>query len=98
MWTLAKAFHVSPFLPMDMDYTWHFDEPGAGLHVYMRHERGEHRFDATLSMRREALSQATLTRALVAYPFMTLKVVILIHWQALKLLLKRTPFFTHPAL
>lgn len=98
IWRLTKTFHVSPFLPMGMDYTWHFDEPGEGLHVYMRHERDEHQFDATLSLRRRPLSQAALTAALVAYPFMTLQVVFLIHWQALKLLVKRTPFFTHPAL
>lgn len=98
VWRLAKAFHVSPFLPMAMDYTWRFDEPGENLHVHMRHEdHGEQRFDATLALRREPLSQATLSRALVAYPFMTMKVVLMIHWQALKLILKRTPFFPHPA-
>ena len=99
VWHLTKAFHVSPFLPMDMDYTWRFDEPGQSLHVYMRHERGDNtRFDSTLVLKREPLSQAALTRALVSYPFMTLKVIAMIHWQAVKLFFKRVPFFPHPAL
>jgi DUF1365 family protein len=34
---------------------------------------------------------------LFAYPVMTVKVVATIYWQALKLLIKRTPFFPHPA-
>jgi DUF1365 family protein len=30
------------------------------------------------------------------YPLMTMKVTTMIHFQALRLLLKNTPFFTHP--
>jgi len=98
-WRFPKVFHVSPFLPMDMDYEWNFDEPGRALHVHMRNERhGEHVFDATLSLHRSPLTAANLALVLVAYPLMTIKVVVMIHWQALKLLIKRTPFYPHPAL
>jgi hypothetical protein len=31
------------------------------------------------------------------YPFMTLKVVAMIHWQALRLWLKKSPVYPHPA-
>ena len=92
-----KAFHVSPFLPMDMDYDWRFSVPGEALHVHMENFRnGERAFDATLELQREPITSASLTRALVAYPFMTMKVVAMIYWQALKLWLRRTPFFDHP--
>ena len=37
-----------------------------------------------------------LTRMLLLYPAMTVKVVAMIYWQALKLKLKRTPFYDHP--
>jgi len=98
-WHFQKTFHVSPFLPMDMEYEWRFDEPGRELHVHMRNARhGAHVFDATLCLRRSPITGANLARALVSYPLMTIKVVAMIHWQALKLLLKRTPFYPHPAI
>jgi hypothetical protein len=92
-----KVFHVSPFLPMDMRYDWRFSAPGDTLDVHMENWRdGQAQFDATLHLRREPLTSPTLARALIAVPFATVKVAALIYWQALKLLVKRTPFFTHP--
>ncbi|MGA0002419.1 MAG: DUF1365 domain-containing protein [Steroidobacteraceae bacterium] len=96
-WRFGKAFHVSPFLPMDMDYDWRFDTPGEPLHVHMDSTReGLHNFDATLSMERRALTAASLNRALVSFPLITLKVATMIYWQALRLWLKRIPFHAHP--
>jgi uncharacterized protein len=92
-----KEFHVSPFMPMDMRYDWRFSAPAAGLHVHMENRRdGRPAFDATLSLKREPINGASLARALVGFPLMTAQVITLIHWQALRLWLKRTPFFTHP--
>ncbi len=97
-WQFGKSFHVSPFLPMDMDYDWRFDEPSRTLHVHMENWKdGERVFEATLELARQPITASSLRRALLAYPFMTLRVVALIYWQALRLWLKRTPFFTHPA-
>jgi hypothetical protein len=92
-----KEFHVSPFMPMDMRYDWRFTAPGASLDVHMENWRaGRAQFDATLHLRRQPLTSASLARALVSVPFVTVKVAALIYWQALKLLVKRTPFHTHP--
>jgi DUF1365 family protein len=96
-WQFGKAFHVSPFLPMDMRYDWRFTEPLRMLGVHMENWReGVPRFDATLVLRRRPLTGRTLARALLSVPFVTLKVSAAIYWQALRLLVKRTPFFTHP--
>jgi uncharacterized protein len=92
-----KQFHVSPFMPMDMRYDWRFSAPAAGLHVHMENWRnGRSAFDATLSLKREPITSGSLARALVSFPLMTAQVITLIHWQALRLWLKRTPFYTHP--
>lgn len=92
-----KDFHVSPFLPMDMTYQWCFSEPRGRLFVHMQNFKdGARMFDATLRLEREALSAGALLRVLAAFPFMTIKVMAAIHWQALKLWLKRTPCHGHP--
>jgi len=96
-WRFGKSFHVSPFMPMDMDYDWRFNEPSEALLVHMQNLRdGELVFDATLNLHREPVSSGSLARALALFPMVTIKVAVLIYWQAFKLLLKRVPFFTHP--
>jgi uncharacterized protein len=92
--TTKKAMHVSPFMPMDLEYRWRFTQPAERLAVHMALTRnGEEVFHATLGMKREPLSNLILLR----HPFMTAKVIGAIYWQALKLWLKGVPVYTHPA-
>jgi DUF1365 family protein len=96
-WQFYKRFHVSPFLPMDMQYDWRFSAPDTALRVHMENYRGgKKEFDSTLTLERREISTASLARALCSFPVITLQVVALIHWQALKLIIKRVPFYTHP--
>jgi DUF1365 family protein len=97
LFQFAKSFHVSPFLPMQVDYSWRFSEPGNSLHVHMT-DRIDNAviFDATLSMQRQTITGIRLAAALLSFPLMTLKVILLIHWQALRLWWKRVPFHSHP--
>ena len=95
---VAKAFHVSPFLPRDLQYRMSFSPPGQRRGVHMADWQGESKvFDATLSLQREALDRASLHRYLRRFPWMTAKTCLAIYWQALRLLLKRTPIFPHQA-
>ena len=93
-----KQMHVSPFMPMDVDYDWRFSAPGKRLSVHMENAHGGRKiFDATLKLEREEIGSAALARALAAYPLMTFKVIAAIHWQALKLWWKGAPVYDHPS-
>jgi hypothetical protein len=93
----GKSFHVSPFMPMALDYDWRFSEPGARLAVHMENfEHGARIFDATLDLERREISGAALAGALTRFPFMSAQVLGAIYWQALRLWARRTPFYAHP--
>eukprot|EP01038_Epipyxis_sp_PR26KG_P000320 gene320-biopygen225 len=50
-----------------------------------------------MSGKRRDISDSTLLGLLASHPLLTLKVTLAIHWHALRLVLKRIPFFPHPA-
>jgi len=93
----AKALHVSPFMSMKLDYTFTLTPPDKTLVVHMDTiEDGKPFFGATLNLERRPWSARSLHRALLSHPWMTAKVIFAIHWEALRLYLKRLPVFTHP--
>ncbi len=97
-WRFDKAFHVSPFLPLQRRYAWSFTVPGDDLRVHMDVLGGGTReFDASLSLQRKPLDRHGLARVLWRYPLMTTQVIAAIHWQALRLWLKGTPVHDHPS-
>ena len=96
-WRFDKGFHVSPFMAMQRRYDWRFTPPADDLRVHMKvlAEAGPD-FDATLALARRPLDSASLARVLWRFPLMTAQVIGAIHWQALRLWLKRNPVHDHP--
>jgi DUF1365 family protein len=97
-WTfeLDKAFHVSPFMPMEQHYRWQFSlhEPNLTIHMQMYQE--ECCFDATLQLKEQVMTSRSMRNIPFKYPFITCSVIILIYWQAFRLWLKGIPSYDHP--
>lgn len=93
----AKKMHVSPFMPMDVEYDWVLAPPDERLSVYMANlQDGKRIFDASMLLHRTEISTAALASVLMRFPLLTVKIVAAIHWQALRLWLKRCPVYAHP--
>jgi uncharacterized protein len=82
----AKSLYVSPFLNTDMSYAFVAAPPEqrVAISITARDAEGPVLF-ARLSADRIPLADMTLLRTSLAYPFLTLKVVAAIHWEALRL-------------
>jgi len=94
---VAKDLHVSPFLPMALDYHWRLTAPGATVAVAFDVLRGpEVVLETTVAMGRRELTTLGLAGLLLRYPPMSLRVVGGIYWQALRLWRKGGPYHPHP--
>ena len=96
-----KVMHVSPFHPMDLQYEWRFRQREGALDVAMALRPVDRPaatpiFHAFMALQRAPITTASLALTLVRHPLMTMKVIAAIHWQALRLWLKRVPVHDHP--
>jgi uncharacterized protein len=84
-----KGFYVSPFMDMDMNYTFRVAVPDQRVMVAIRAaDKDGLLLTAALTGERIALTDLALLRVLATHPLLTLKVIGAIHWHALRLLLK----------
>jgi DUF1365 family protein len=94
-----KVFHVSPFCPVEGGYRFRFmvnaDRSRTVARIDFDDAQGP-LIETSVSGTLEPLTAQTVRRALWRYPAMTLGVVLRIHWQALKLFLKKVRFFGKP--
>jgi len=102
-----KEFHVSPFMPMNLDYQWHFKS------TQLNRDQGNTTksrmlismnllqnntpvFNATLNLTGSLMNKKQANLVPFKYPLMCIKVISAIYWHALKLWLKKVPFHSHP--
>jgi hypothetical protein len=91
-----KDFYVSPFLSFDCHYGFHIEPPDARVLVSIREtEGGEPVLNAAFAGARKPFTDANLLSAALRHPLMTLKIVAAIHFEALRLWLKRVPTHAH---
>ena len=92
----TKLMHVSPFQPVEGDYTFRFDITDDRIGVWIDYGRAAGGLIATLTGKREPLSNASILRSLFLRPLGARRVLALIHWQALKLWIKGALFRGRP--
>jgi DUF1365 family protein len=93
----AKEFYVSPFIEMAMTYHFRITPPAETVAIKIREDDKEGTLlHATLTAKRHDLSDRALFWAFFAYPLLTMKVILGIHWEALRLWLKGVRLHAHP--
>ncbi len=99
IYSAVKRLHVSPFLPMDLDYTFAVTEPGERFEASIVARQGERtRLSATIEGDREELSDAAIARVLAGSPLMSHRVTERIHRRAVRLWRDGATFHTKPPL
>jgi hypothetical protein len=92
-----KVFHVSPFIEMDCTYKFRLTDPKETFHVAIHQFTGlEKILTATWSGERRSFSTVNILKSVARLPFMTLKIIAAIHWQALKLWIKGAKYISKP--
>lgn len=92
-----KCFHVSPFFDLVGRYRFLLSEPGERLRVVIHETReGVPILDASVAGERRELTDRAIAWQVLQMPFMTLKVVAGIHWEALKIWLRGARFHNKP--
>jgi DUF1365 family protein len=92
-----KIFHVSPLIAMDARYRIRTTSPDENLAVLIRESDDDGEFlVATLTGDRREMTDAALIRQFLRVPFMSLKVIVAIHWQAIRLMLRGVKYTNRP--
>ncbi len=99
---IDKDFHVSPFMSLDMRYRMSFTIPNQKLGVKIENHLDQPLndvkkiLDVSMLMIRKPLTVWNLNRLLIRYPLITVQIFLNIYWQAFRLFLKKTTFYSHP--
>ena len=88
----TKYFYVSPFIDQDANFDFNIEVPGNKMNIRIDDFKENRRFFiSTLTGTKKELTNSRLMWYSIRFPFITLQVIGLIHWNAFKLLLKKIP-------
>jgi DUF1365 family protein len=93
-----KLFHVSPFLERSGSYKFRFSLQKDKLGIWIDYFDKEKNKQLITSLigNLQPLTRSSIQKAFLSYPLLTLKAIILIHWQALKLVAKNIRYVIKP--
>lgn len=91
-----KIFYVSPFQPVEGEYTFRFDIRPDRVGLWIDYTTQKGGLYTNLTGPRRPLTNGAILRACLARPFGSRRVLALIHWQAAKLWWKGVSFRTRP--
>lgn len=94
--TTKKVFHVSPFFDIEGDYQFTFNPKSVVINYFDPKEQN-YFFKSSLSeLSRKDFNAKNLITVFFKYPLMSFLVMGRIHWQALRLFIKKATFYTRP--
>lgn len=95
--TKQKVFHVSPFISMDAEYNFILNSPGDQLSIVINeYQDKELMLTASQVGKSVPVTYSTLLYQFFRIPFLSLKVMTLIHWQALKIWIRGGVYHKKP--